>query len=235
MIARRTVLGLVTVGALALAGCDSDVLGRQYPPYRYRLTAVVETPAGLRSGSSVIQVRWTEAGTAFGILGSAGFSVKGEAVAVELAKDEVLFVLLRSSGSSDWAAWALRDVVPNLKDPRGTDRKPHPVPRRIEIQREQVDNYPMFVRFRDPADPKSVEQVDPDDLAKTFGPGYRLKSLTVQVTDEPVTSGIEKRLGWLGNLQARNARLNGSSSAAISTNDLSDNLGAGNFSTEVGK
>jgi hypothetical protein len=55
-----------------------------------------------------------------------------------------------------------------------------------------------MVRFRDMADPKSVEQVDPSDLAKTLGRNIKLKSLTVQVMDEPVTKGIEKRLRWLG-------------------------------------
>lgn len=189
------------LAALALAGCDSDALGRHYPPYRYRLTAIVETPEGVRTGSSVIEVRWTEAGSAFGIQSGAGFSVKGEAVAVDLPGGQTLFVLLRSAGNSDWAAWALQDVVPNLKDPRGADRQPHPVPRRVEVLREQVDNYPLFVRFRNLAVPKSVEAVDPDDLSTTFGAGYRLKSLTVQMTGDPVTTGIEQRLNWLENLR----------------------------------
>lgn len=183
------------VATLALAGCDSDSLGRKYPAYRYRLTAVVETPEGARTGSSVIEVHWTEAGPAFGIQSGAGYSVHGEAVAVDLPGGQTLFVLLRSSDNSDWAAWALQDVVPNVKDLRGADRQPHSVPRQVEVLHEQVDNYPMFVRFANSADPMSVEQVAPEDLAKAFGSGYRLKSLTVQVTDDAVTTGIAKKLG----------------------------------------
>ena len=180
--------------ALVLAGCDSEALGRNYPPYRYRLALAVETPEGERTGASVIEVQWTEAGKAFGIQSGAGYSVRGEATAVDLPGGQTLFVLLRSARNPDWAAWALRDVVQNIKDQGESDRDPHPVPRQVELLGEQVDNYPYFVRFRDPADPKSVEQVAPDDLAASFGPGYRLKSLTVQVTDEAVTSGIGKRL-----------------------------------------
>jgi hypothetical protein len=52
----------------------------------------------------------------------------------------------------------------------------------------------MLVTFKDIADPTSVVLVDPDDLAASFGAGYRLKAITVQVTDKPVTVGIEKRL-----------------------------------------
>jgi hypothetical protein len=44
-----------------------------------------------------------------------------------------------------------------------------------------------------------VELADPDDLASTFGPGFKLKGFTIQITDEPVTTGIEKRLRWLPN------------------------------------
>ena len=55
----------------------------------------------------------------------------------------------------------------------------------------------MLVTFGDLNDPTSVERVDPDDLAATFGEGVSLKRITVQITDDPVTTGIEKRLVWL--------------------------------------
>ena len=57
--------------------------------------------------------------------------------------------------------------------------------------------YPKLVYFRDIADPTSVEEVDPDNLAASFGPSVRLKRITVLVTNDDVTTGIEKRLGWL--------------------------------------
>lgn len=63
----------------------------------------------------------------------------------------------------------------------------------------RLSAYPMLVTFTDLSDPTSVAEVDPDDLAATFGKGVRLKRITVQITDDPVTTGIEERLGWLGN------------------------------------
>lgn len=55
----------------------------------------------------------------------------------------------------------------------------------------------MLVTFEGIGDPTSVKQVEPGNLAANFGPGVRLKAITVEMTDDPVTSGIEKRLGWL--------------------------------------
>ena len=58
--------------------------------------------------------------------------------------------------------------------------------------------YPLMVTFGNLADPTSVRRVDPADLAASFGPGIRLKSITLEITAEPVTEGrVEKVLGWL--------------------------------------
>ena len=59
-------------------------------------------------------------------------------------------------------------------------------------------HYPLLVTFGDINDPASVKKVDPNDLAATFGPGYTLKSITLEITDEPVTTGkVEDVLGWV--------------------------------------
>ncbi len=60
----------------------------------------------------------------------------------------------------------------------------------------------MLVRFRNIADPASVEKVYPENLAKSFGPGVRLKRATIEISTDPVTTGIEKRLGWLNRLDS---------------------------------
>jgi hypothetical protein len=56
---------------------------------------------------------------------------------------------------------------------------------------------PMLVRFRDVGDPKSVELVDPDHLDASFGPGVKILRAKAEITNEPITAGIEKRLRWL--------------------------------------
>lgn len=189
---------------LLLSGCgniDTDKFAFFYPPYRYALQAEVETPEGIRFGSSVIEVKWSYS----------SFTIKGEAVAVDLPNGQTLFVLLRSSSSDDWAAyaheWTNIKAPPNLSADEANeiywkmaadDRGTYPVKRQRMVGPEEIDNYPYFVRFRDIRDPTSIERVDPDDLAATFGPGYRLKSLTAQFTDASVTTGIERKLPSFG-------------------------------------
>jgi hypothetical protein len=60
--------------------------------------------------------------------------------------------------------------------------------------------YPMLVTFADINNPASVREVDPANLAKIFGAGYKLKSITLEITDEKVTKGVvEGVLGWMRN------------------------------------
>ena len=67
---------------------------------------------------------------------------------------------------------------------------PYPVPR---------EHYPLMVTFADVDDPTSVQRVDPDDLAATFGAGVRLKAVTLEIVDgKSITAG--RVVGVLGNL-----------------------------------
>ena len=98
------------------------------------------------------------------------------------------------------------------------------------------DNYPMLVTFDDIKDPKTVRQVDPFNLAATFGDGYALKSMQLEITDEKVTEGeVERVLGWFADLRSKGFRLNGAKCVAcpVESKILADLLGTGDF--KVGK
>lgn len=58
-----------------------------------------------------------------------------------------------------------------------------------------------MVTFRDLDDPLSVERVDPTDLAATFGPGFALKQVVIEVTDDPFVEILESKLPWLRSLE----------------------------------
>jgi hypothetical protein len=51
-----------------------------------------------------------------------------------------------------------------------------------------------MVTFSDLQNPRSAKIVDPDDLAATFGPGYRLKRLSITLTKEPLEDTIDVRI-----------------------------------------
>ena len=189
-------LAALLAPASLLAACDP-------PPIRYKMTVEVETPEGLRIGSAVREVRYHPDKGGWFPLGESRshFSFKGEAVAVDVGRGQTLFALLSNGpGSSDFAG-----RIPEWLLGYGKGQKP---------TAESVELYPTsppppftpnggifmpkLVRFRDTREPTSVEAVKPDALAESFGPGVKLKRITVQATGEPLTAGIGTRLTWLG-------------------------------------
>lgn len=216
---RRELAGalLGAASVLLLSACGSSVTGRSFEPIRYKITVVVETPQGLRSGHSVLEYRGSMSGSMFGSQGGSGFSVTGEAVAVDVAPGQVMFVTLTTPTDQDFPANVLNAIeIPQDEGPPPNDRagemeRTRRMYDRIRANRniysiwrprdQRAGGGPWrgvyFVRFRNTNDPKTVEEVDPDDLARTFGSGIRLNSLTIQITDEPVTTGIENRLPWV--------------------------------------
>ncbi|MEN7538512.1 hypothetical protein [Aurantiacibacter flavus] len=217
-------LGCTVLAVLALAIATAFLWGWGFfdpglPDYRYRLTVEVETPEGLKTGSSVIEVKTSVAGrNIVPMPGAVSHRVRGEAVMVDLGARGVLFALLRSDDNFDWAsnvAYRLAPKMPRVRDAEGRldsdsdfeaqyatmleHREPIELPRTFPDvgHLKNQPARPMLVRFGDIEDPSTVEQVDPDDLAFTFGPGVRLRRITVQLTGDPVTKGIVERLPWL--------------------------------------
>ena len=215
----RNVLALLmaAMGTTTLLGCG--VSGYRLPDYRYRLTVEVETPEGLRAGSSVIEVKTAVAGrNSIPTPGVVSHRVRGQAVAVDLGARGVLFALLRSDDNSDWASNVMYRMVPKIPrvhDANGKFDSDRDFEAQFAAMLKHQDAIelpatftdqghlknqsarPLLVRFRNISDPATVEQVKQDNLAASFGSGVKLKRITVQLTDDSVTTGIEKKLGWL--------------------------------------
>jgi hypothetical protein len=60
---------------------------------------------------------------------------------------------------------------------------------------------PDLVTFGDVNNPKSVMLVEPNNLSATLGQGVSWRSMTLQVTDEPLTKGIGEHLPWIRGYQ----------------------------------
>lgn len=165
--------------------------------HRYRLTIEVETPEGLKSGSSVIQSTIT--GKADWMLQTGGSysSVKGEAIFIDLGNGKNVVVTLKfgQGGSVDrlysLAASALhREKAFWYREaPKWTEK--------AELQGELI---PTLVTFSSSTDPASARVVRPDEFEVFFGPGYRFKGAWLEMTkDDWTRSGIKRSLPWLGN------------------------------------
>jgi hypothetical protein len=177
----------LTRRAMPLAGC----WGSTYE-WNQKLTLVVQTPNGDVTASSVIRASYT-----YGQMPMSGNDMSGgytgEAVVMKLGTGKYLFALLNADGTDEYHR-ILKTFADELPDDReggfATITK-------LRGARPVAAN-PMLVTFGNINDPKSVKQVWPNSFAAIFGAGYALKSITLEVTDEPVTEGVvEGVLGWL--------------------------------------
>ncbi len=225
MMARRGVMGVLAGAAAAvLSGCGV-LVGRK--SYRFRMTVEVETPQGLKSGFAVREIAYDFSGVK--LPDASGVSVKqrGEAVAVDIAPGQTLFALLSLNGYETMQA-AFGDDKPETLNAAQSDGRVvelHPKPGAIPTQ----SGYPSLVRFRDLNDPKSIEKVDRDNLATDFGTGVSLRRITIQMVDEAVTGGIEKRLGWFHDYRDRFFDGSSTVSEDLVTNSIAAHLTSRSF------
>jgi hypothetical protein len=205
-----------------------------HPTHNWHQKTIVEieTPDGLKTGSSVVSVRWKEGsriGGYFPGTEKANSSFSGEATVVEVLPGKYLFALLKGEthlGDPEVVALGMfgvdgtiRHAVPILKN----SRQKEDIPR---------DHYPLLVTFKDLNDPASVQQVEPDQLATIFGLDIKLKRITLEITDEPVTRGkVEKVLGWFSKYRKNNYRLNGETCVAcpVSSENIADLISTSEF------
>ncbi|WFU32845.1 hypothetical protein QA635_41330 [Bradyrhizobium brasilense] len=171
---------------------------------RYRMTIEVETPGGMRSGSSVMELRLEReflipmpgaGGSDWG----GGFTVHGEAPFVDLGDGKVLFATNYDRNYSYLSSMThivvqvlgYRELAPPL--PSGDNART--MSAAVKAKPSGVlrpKDYPTLVTFTDTSKPKSVVVVSPDNLAAAFGAGYRLGRMTFQVVeqDAPLTATL---------------------------------------------
>ncbi len=194
---------ILLIGVLVLIGASVAYCQHFWIPYTWhqKMTVEVDVDGQLYTGSSVVKVTVRDSDPLTKGLGfSSQFGARGEAAFVELPGKGYVFALLDGgppdSGPQTNAINIFKDQLPRRGDERfaivAKSRFKKDIPR---------SHYPLLVAFMDINDPKTVQKVDPEDLAATFGPGVSLKRITLEITDEPVTEGkIERVLGWWNNL-----------------------------------
>lgn len=196
---------LIAVALMSLLG-SSCALASNNDVIRYKMTVTVSTPEGDRSGSAVREALILHRELA----GSKGtvdlYRMRGEAIVVDLGKRGVLFAVTDMNEEPG-------DIFRILKD----KQKNEPVTMTLE----QLRHYSRFVSFKDLNNPETIQraarlkieggqpagpntdiwmggQVKGVNLDENiFGKGVIFKSVTVALTDEPITTGIEKWLPWL--------------------------------------
>lgn len=204
-------LATIVVMGICLAGC-----GRT-EAYRYKLTLAINTPEGVKRGSSVVEVLFFSVSIpAKGVM----HKLRGKALYLDLGPGaRPLIALLTSqlhprygedlrwtrdagpdhllSDLSAPTSEAFLDNVSRLAGMRGA----HKI---------TPNDLPDLVTFADINDPKTVIEVDPNNLQTTLGPNITWNEITLESTDEPVTKGIDLKLTWIPAYFEKNLNLDGS-------------------------
>ena len=79
-----------------------------------------------------------------------------------------------------------------------------------DIHKIVPNDLPDLVTFADVNDPATVIEIDRNDLQATLGAGISWNEITLESTDEPITTGIDEKLPWLPDYRKNNLRLDGS-------------------------
>jgi hypothetical protein len=213
--------------------------------WRYRMTVEVETPEGIKTGSAVREVKVVH-GIQLTPESHPSIQVKGEAVVVDLGERGMLFATLGGDA-------AYHAVFYSFKGPPGLTSEGIRYYSRLKNTGAVAvhGNYvPKMVAFEDMGDPTSVKLVyeqtrnrnhqregEPeynvtDHFAEVFGEGVKLRSVTIEMTDDPVTWGIEDWLPWLENYYGK--KLDGKRYETIEAeNRLANSLSTGSFATQI--
>lgn len=191
--------------------------------WHQRITATVLTPQGEIRASVVQQGHLIDQSRApLPEARGATSGLRGEGLEVKIFPGRFLFVLLDDQPKPFpvfFPKEAPLNAVHRLTPPLG----PATIPAGL---------YPPMVTFDDVTRPETVRAVDPANLAATFGPGVTLVSLTMEITDDPLTKGEMARvLPWLPEYSANHWHLIGESCIAcpVRSDRLADLIHAAHF------
>jgi hypothetical protein len=200
-------LAVAALMAVALAAC-----GRS-ESYRYKLTLAVNTPDGVKRGSSVVGVLFRdvsipERGTMHKLRGQALYLDLGPGARPMIAlltsrlhpRNSPVVVIGGEAPRWTTDAGPGTRLMCRIYGLAPSDDYMDDVPRIAHLRgahRITPNDLPDLVTFADINDPKTVIEVDPNNLQATLSADVSWNEITLESTDEPITTGIKAKLPWL--------------------------------------
>jgi hypothetical protein len=190
--------------ALLAALVIGDQIRINRPGHKYRLTVEVETPAGIKSASSVMSVHPDR-----GYNHGGHTATRGDALFVDLGGGKNLIALLAHLDKTvdlDGINYV------GLRAYKAAGRNPsfnqmNTMTGAVPVTGALI---PVLVTFADVSDPATARTVLPDDLEAGLGRGFHLHGVSAEAVPngfwpldfggplgEPVSRGIEAKLPWL--------------------------------------
>ena len=209
-----------------MEGNSSNQKERASGQWRYKMTVTVETPEGEITGSAVREMGNASPRVNLPDVGNPA-DVRGEAVVVDMGDRGVLFALIsHESDNRFYDAFPLPGRTDGQGGSTAQGIRHHaslPVGAKGTLDPAEWPGYPKLVTFIDMNDPKSITlaqiwerqksgklTLKEDRMEELFGEGVKLKSIELEITDEPVTWGVvdeylpkydEDYLEWFKTLQ----------------------------------
>lgn len=171
---------------LFLAACSQDFGWHQ------KLTMVIDTPDGPIVASAVQRMHVTYYPKWMRINGTSRLvELTGESPVADLGSGRIVLTILDTDFRMEKMFLDLGqrpEIFARIEDQVGQPPR--------TIRPKFYMPLPPFVSFTDISDPSTAFNFRSEDFPKVFGPGYALREMTLEITDEPVTIGtVERMLG----------------------------------------
>lgn len=193
---------LASLAAIPLAGCQSGEKAK----LRYRVIASFEADGRPFEASTVMEVHYARVTNS--LIGAGGATrLYGEALIADLDGRGTVYILpiqhppnasltqvyehgVLSTLGIESSIGSLTDAdFSTLRNAKG--RKPFGL--------HKTTRLPAFISFSDEQDPKTIFELQPYEVSQ-YVSGVRFRSLDIEITDEPVTRKLRKRLPWLNSV-----------------------------------
>ena len=183
---------------------------------RYRLTINIQTPEGIKTGSTVQEVFYPPADTE-NIYNPYNQGIpRGEAAYIDLGERGVIFAIMPDPPNAKNKFFGLiQTVFPTVPTVYDQSRYQEILQHYNDLGgvKDEVppELYPMFVYFKDINDLKTFElvykrkegsrrdmrEVEVDRLEEIFGKGVKIKNMILEMTDDPLEWKLDDKLKWI--------------------------------------
>ncbi|WFU04648.1 hypothetical protein QA648_28170 (plasmid) [Rhizobium sp. CB3171] len=190
--------------------------------FSYRVEATFDENGKPVVGSNVVHISVRRNIPCVGICGYT-ISVQGQAIPVKFSNGKYVFALLGvadhsfRAGKMPFQAFTTRSPYTKISE---LPREPLNVP---------PEYVPTIIYFADMADPESAVIANQDNLQTLVGENVHLMNVSVKLTDDPVSTGIDILLPWVKKqevVQKSNENISTSHSFYPETNNKSKPLKA---------
>lgn len=184
--------------------------------WRYRLTINIETPEGIKSGSTIQEIYYPPADSK-NIHNPANQGIaRGEAAYIDLGQRGVMVAIMQDpSNARERFKLLIRNVFPTVPTVYDLSRFQEMLKHYNDIRnvKDEVQPwlYPTLVGFRDINDPKTIEliyqrkhgsvrdmqEVETDRLEEFYGKGVKIQNMTLEMTDDPLEWKLDDKLNWI--------------------------------------